>query len=511
MNKKTEKKNPQSGVNDTMVIPLYGRKLCSELYPELFKDEEAERLIASLDYDFTDIEKKADSFAMRFGALEVACRQTDLGFEVSDYLEKHPKAAVVNMGCGLDTTFTRLDNGQCKGYNLDFPEMIELRESLLTPGDREQNIACDLNDFSWFDKIDASHGAVFFAAGVFYYFRFDDLKKLFPAMEARFPGCVLAFDVCNKAGAKAMKSTFIKDAGITDVDAFFYASDAVAELSPWFKHPGTTVSTKGYMEGYQPLPDHVGKLSKLLAKLGDNVIKMQIVKVTFAGEVPATKKAAVMANSTKRGAHFVPLIHDFFNQTRKPEGNLGKMMLRGMNSGHAKLADWGTGFLPKLSVEKAVDLGCGAGGNVDRLAGMYKGAQVTGVDYSPLSVEASRKTNAKAIKKGTVDIREGDVSSLDLPSDTYDLATAFETIYFWPGLEPCFSEVARILKKGGTFLIVNESDGTDKTSKYFQSIIDGMELYTAEDITTALKAAGFSNVQCIPHKKKPWLTVIATK
>lgn len=71
-----------SKVSDTMVIPLYGRKLCSELYPELFKDEAAERLVASLDYDFSDIEKKADSAAMRFGALEVACRQTDLGLDV---------------------------------------------------------------------------------------------------------------------------------------------------------------------------------------------------------------------------------------------------------------------------------------------------------------------------------------------------------------------------------------------------------------------------------------------
>ena len=94
-----------SKVSDTMVIPLYGRKLCSELYPELFKDEAAERLVASLDYDFSDIEKKADSAAMRFGALEVACRQTDLGLEVLDYLKAHPKAAVVNLGYDLVTAF----------------------------------------------------------------------------------------------------------------------------------------------------------------------------------------------------------------------------------------------------------------------------------------------------------------------------------------------------------------------------------------------------------------------
>ena len=218
-----------------------------------------------------------------------------------------------------------------------------------------------------------------------------------------------------------------------------------------------------------------------------------------------------MAVNNRTGANFVPLIRDYFNQTRDPQGNLGRVMLKSMNSGHAKLAEWGTGFLPKLAVSKAVDLGCGAGGNVARLAEMYRGAHVTGVDHSALSVEASKKTNAKAIRKGDVDIVEGDVSALDLPSETFDLATAFETIYFWPGLEACFREVARVLKPGGTFLIVNESDGTDRTAKYFRSIIDGMELYTPEDISAALKAAGFSDVVCTHHKKRSWITVVATK
>ena len=510
-----------SKVSDTMVIPLYGRKLCSELYPELFKDEAAERLVASLDYDFSDIEKKANSAAMRFGALEVACRQTDLGLEVLDYLKAHPNAAVVNLGCGLDTTFERVDNGQCTGYNLDFPDMIDLRNELLPAGEREYNVPCDLNDFSWMDKIDASNGAVFFAAGVFYYFRFEELKKLFPAMEARFPGCVLAFDSCNKFGAKAMKKTFIKDAGITDVDAFFYTSDAVADLKPWFAHPDTTISTKGYMEGYQPLPAHVGKLAKVLAKVGDNGIKMQIVRVAFGGELPkpkvdkkAAKKAVSKAASSKATEEkklYIPVLGKYFNQTRKPEGVLGKMMLAGMNSGHAKLADWGMQYLPELTVANAVDLGCGAGRNAGELAKRYKGAKVTAVDYSEESVKAAAKYNAKAVKAGTVTVQQGNVADLDLASGVYDLATAFETIYFWPGLEKSFSEVCRVLKPGGTFLITNESDGLDKTAQTFQKIIDGMNLYTAEEITAALKAAGFSNVECTHHKKNPWIAIVATK
>jgi predicted TPR repeat methyltransferase len=106
---------------------------------------------------------------------------------------------------------------------------------------------------------------------------------------------------------------------------------------------------------------------------------------------------------------------------------------------------------------------------------------------------------------------QGDVSKLPLEADSYDLVTAFETIYFWPGLEKCFSQVAAILKDGGRFMICNESDGTDQASKKFESIIDGMRCYTPDEITAALKAAGFTSVISDHHPSKPWITVIAKK
>lgn len=90
---------------------------------------------------------------------------------MKDYLKDYPDAAVVNMGCGLDDTFRKCDNGKCKGYNIDMPDVIETRNALLPAGERETNIAHDLNDFAWMDLIDASGGAVFFASGVFYYLK----------------------------------------------------------------------------------------------------------------------------------------------------------------------------------------------------------------------------------------------------------------------------------------------------------------------------------------------------
>ena len=205
------------------------------------------------------------------------------------------------------------------------------------------------------------------------------------------------------------------------------------------------------------------------------------------------------------------LLRKFFNQTRKPEGFLGKLMLSGMNSGHAKLADWGLTHLPKLSVSEAVDLGCGGGRNAGELLKKYPTAHVTAIDYSALCVEKAARYNRAMIAAGRCEVRQGDVSDLQLPEAAFDLATAFETVYFWPGLETCFAQAAKVLKPGGYFLICNESDGTDPTSLKFETIIDGMKNYTTRELEAALKAAGFSQVTTDHHPAKPWIAVLARK
>lgn len=185
-------------VQETLVIPLYSRKLCTELYPNLFQDETAVCLIDQIDYDFSEAEKNSHSLMQRFGSLEVAVRQYDLAFEVRDHLKDHPNAAVVNLGCGLDSTGRSCDNGGCKIYNLDFPDVIAVRNELLPVGEREENIPCDLNDTAWFSKINATDGAIFFASGVFYYFLTEQVRALVQAMAGVFPGGLLVFDAANR-------------------------------------------------------------------------------------------------------------------------------------------------------------------------------------------------------------------------------------------------------------------------------------------------------------------------
>lgn len=205
------------------------------------------------------------------------------------------------------------------------------------------------------------------------------------------------------------------------------------------------------------------------------------------------------------------IIRKFFNQTRKPDGILGCLMLHFMNFGHGSLADWSITKLPDIQPNRIAELGCGGGRNISVLLEKYPNSRVDGVDYSALSAEKAVIYNAASIAAQKCTVSVGDVSTLELKENVYDLATAFETIYFWPGLEKCFGNVYKILKDGGRFLIVCESDGCDNTGEKYEKIIDGMKVYNSNQIEDALKKAGFKTAETFHHKKNPWIAVIAQK
>lgn len=207
------------------------------------------------------------------------------------------------------------------------------------------------------------------------------------------------------------------------------------------------------------------------------------------------------------------LLKKFLGQCRRPEGILGSIMLAGMDIGHASVARWGLGHLDASedAPRDIVDLGCGGGQNVGRLLEMYPSARAMGIDHSPLSVAKARARHAEAIAAGRCAVEEGDVSALALEAESFDLATAFETVYFWPGLEACFAQVARILRPGGRFLIVDELDGRSPWGARFARIIDGMRDVGQEEIEAALRTAGFGEIVAHHHPSRSWLAVLARK
>mgnify|MGYP001555000880 FL=1 len=204
-------------------------------------------------------------------------------------------------------------------------------------------------------------------------------------------------------------------------------------------------------------------------------------------------------------------------QARRPKGWLGAFMLKGMNKGHSKMTDWG---LAQISIEKdfiILDVGCGGGRTIYKLAQIASNGRVFGIDISEKSVEISRETNAQLIKEGRVEASHGSVSHLPFPDNTFDLVTTFESHYFWPDLVNDMKEILRVLKPRGNFLVVGEVyKGGNYESKH-PGFIDmatheiNMSLPGIRDINAILLKAGFSDVNTYEDNGKKIICSIGKK
>ena len=266
-------------VQETLIVPLYGRKMCYDKFPELYSDTFAKELCERLDYDFSELERKNNSFLYEFGSLEAAMRQLDIIWEIKEYLKKYPKATIVNLGCGLDETGKSCDNGLCHIVNVDFPDVIEVRNKLTATQEREKNIARDLKDYSWMDEVDGSNGVILFAAGVFHYFKRDEVKKMVLELSKRYPKGCLVFDSVGKFGIKLMMKKILKNMGIDDVEGLFYLDNPNKELN-WSDK--IKVGSKGYMLGYYDMKSPgITFGHRLLAKIADKMMRMLVNRMDF--------------------------------------------------------------------------------------------------------------------------------------------------------------------------------------------------------------------------------------
>jgi ubiquinone/menaquinone biosynthesis C-methylase UbiE len=202
------------------------------------------------------------------------------------------------------------------------------------------------------------------------------------------------------------------------------------------------------------------------------------------------------------------------NQCSKPTGLLGRFTLWRMNSGHSKLTDWGLAHVSIANHFTILDMGCGGGKTINKLAAIATQGKIYGVDYSHESVAASKRTNAHWIKLGRVEVRHGSVSQLPLPDAMFDLVTAVETHFWWPNLPGDMRELSRVLKPGGTLILIAEVyKGADTTvSKLVEKYASrtGMMLLSVEEHRQLFTTAGFSNVQVIEERRKGWICAVGT-
>ena len=163
-----------------------------------------------------------------------------------------------------------------------------------------------------------------------------------------------------------------------------------------------------------------------------------------------------------------------------------------MNKEHTPVSLWGLKHLNISPDDVILDIGCGGGMNINRMAQGAK--KVYGVDYSIESVNLSKEVNEDLIKEGRVEVHEGNVMDLPFEDNSFDIVTAFETVYFWPDIVKSFGEVKRVLKPGGMFLIGCEANGTNNLAmKFFDKVVD-MTFYEDNDLVGFLKSNGFKEI-----------------
>lgn len=197
-------------------------------------------------------------------------------------------------------------------------------------------------------------------------------------------------------------------------------------------------------------------------------------------------------------------------QVRKPSGWLGRQVVRGMNLSHAVLTDWALGRIEVPQAGTLLDIGCGGGRTVQRLAKLSPGSRVIGLDYSQASVAASRATNANEIEAGRVQIELSSVASLPHSDRSIDLVTAVETHYYWPDLLANTREVLRVLKPGGTFALVAETcrDGLSGTLYALPMRLIGAAHLSEAEHRELLVQAGFTGVRTDRFPGHGWICAV---
>lgn len=206
-----------------------------------------------------------------------------------------------------------------------------------------------------------------------------------------------------------------------------------------------------------------------------------------------------------------PIDFDLIRNARFPEGEQGVRMIQGMNQGHAALTDWG--FSQVLEWGKTVlDVGCGGGAALNRLAEGFPEAQFFGCDVSPLAIEASKELNREAVENGRMQFTVCGVSRLPFEDETFDTVFSVESLYFWPNPQEDLKEILRVLKPGGRFMTVLEMVGGNLSPRH-SAIAERLEMFcpTPGELEELLERSGFSVEKILYDSENSWLCGVGAK
>jgi O-methyltransferase involved in polyketide biosynthesis len=216
-------------VQKTLFLPLWGRAYETKKENPLLVDKTALEIIEKVDFDFSSVTKNISELSQSAWITRSIC----VDKVIKEFLQKYPKATIVNIGCGLDTTFDRIDNGQLHWYDLDLPDVIELRKKFIAESDRRKFIAASFLQEEWMDSIITGDNVLFIAAGVLYYFEEEEIKSFFKKLADKLPGCEIFFDASSPLGVKTANQMVIKNVGLDESSFLKWGLKSATDILAW--------------------------------------------------------------------------------------------------------------------------------------------------------------------------------------------------------------------------------------------------------------------------------------
>ncbi len=216
-------------IQKTLILPLWGRAFETQKSKPLLIDRKAVEIIGKIDYDFGAIAKEMSEISQ----LGWVARSVLIDRITNSFIEKYPEATVVNIGCGLDTTFERIDNGMIRWYDLDMPDTIQLRKKFIQESERRKYIQSSFLDPQWLKDLIVKDNILFIAAGVFYYFEERQIKDFFNTITGIFPGSEIVFDATSPIGVKMANKMVIKKSGMDERSYLIWGIKNAKDIQSW--------------------------------------------------------------------------------------------------------------------------------------------------------------------------------------------------------------------------------------------------------------------------------------
>lgn len=218
-----------NGVQETLLMPLWGRAYETKKSCPLLIDNEAVRIMEMIDYNFDQIAQKTNPLSR----VSWISRSIYFDNKITEFLSNNPNGSIINIGCGLDTTYDRINNGKGKWYELDFPDVIEIRKQVLTETKNRIFLPYSVFDNQWYYKIENTDNVLILLAGVIYYFEEDQVKALLKTFGEKFKNALLIFDYSSIKGMEIANKKVIENTGMDKTAYLKWGINNIRTIEKW--------------------------------------------------------------------------------------------------------------------------------------------------------------------------------------------------------------------------------------------------------------------------------------